>query len=122
VSDADRFQTWQRDTLAGRDDTTRMEGWEVEERGDETVFAVHADSSIWRHKSFRLHCTPGRFTYGVTVEGTGELADVSYFAGYWSAQSRWGSGSSSRATISFAGSTRSPIRRTAGTSTLSVVR
>lgn len=78
--------------LEGRDDTTTVGPWRVEEVHGETVFSLPAGSSAWSSKTYRFRCTPTRFTYDVTVEGDGHLAEVTYFGGYSSAWPRWGSG------------------------------
>jgi hypothetical protein len=79
-------------SLHGRDDTTKLVGWEVDEQTGVTTFVLHAESSLWRSKRFRFRCFPNRFTYDVEIEGDGHLAEVNYFGGYYSAQPRWGSG------------------------------
>src|SRR2546423_1922678 len=79
-------------SLTGLDDTTLIGDWEVEKRGDESIFTLCARSSIWSRKMFHFHCTTRRFSYGITVEGSGDLAEVNYFGGYCSARPRWGSG------------------------------
>jgi hypothetical protein len=78
--------------LHGRDDTTRIGSWEVEEEAGMTTFLLRTESSLWKKKQYRLRCHPNRFTYDVQVEGRGCLAEVNYFGGYYSGQPRWGSG------------------------------
>ena len=79
-------------SLQGRDDTTRIAKWERDEEPGVTTFMLRAESSLWKTKTYRFQCFPQRFTYEVEVEGQGQLAEVSYFGGYYSAQPRWGSG------------------------------
>jgi hypothetical protein len=79
-------------SLQGRDDTTRLGNWEVDEQQGVTTFVLRAESSLWRAKRYRLRCYPQRFTYDVEIEGDGQLAEVNYFGGYYSGQPRWGSG------------------------------
>jgi hypothetical protein len=78
--------------LHGRDDTTAIEPWQVEERAGETIFSRPASSSVWQRKTYRFRCRPERFLYEIEVEGSGRLAEVQYFGGYCSARPRWGSG------------------------------
>jgi hypothetical protein len=78
--------------LHGRDDSTRIESWQVEETPQEIVFQLRCSSSIWQEKIYRFRCTPQRFSYEVEVEGVGQLSEVLYFGGYYSGQIRWGSG------------------------------
>ena len=79
-------------SLHGRDDTTRIGNWEIDEKPGITTFVLHAESSLWKAKHYRFQCFPDRFTYGVEIEGEGKLAEVNYFGGYYSGQPRWGSG------------------------------
>src|SRR5215208_7197114 len=79
-------------SLQGRDDTTRIGEWEVDETPELTTFHLNADSSLWKAKQYRFRCFPNRFTYEIEIEGRGELAEVSYFGGYSSGKPRWGSG------------------------------
>src|SRR5687767_854656 len=79
-------------SLHGRDDTTRIGDWEVDEQSEVTTFLLRVESSLWKAKQYRLRCFPNRFTYEVEVEGDGQLAEVNYFGGYYSGQPRWGSG------------------------------
>ena len=79
-------------TLSGLDDTTSIGRWQIEERGDAAVCALRAGSSLWPHKAYRFRCEPDRFGYEIEVEGDGVLTDANYFGGYYSAQTRWGSG------------------------------
>ena len=78
--------------LHGRDDTTRIGGWEIDEQAEVTTFRLRAESSLWEAKWYRFRCFFHRFTYDVEVEGNGQLAEVNYFGGYYSGQPRWGSG------------------------------
>lgn len=79
-------------SLQGRDDTTKLGTWAMDEQPGVTTFVLHAQSSLWKAKRYRFRCFPRRFTYDVEVEGQGHLAEVNYFGGYYSGQPRWGSG------------------------------
>jgi hypothetical protein len=79
-------------SLRGRDDTTRIGEWEMDEQPGVTTFLLRVESSFWRAKRYRFRCFPRRFTYDVEVEGEGQLAEVNYFGGHYSGQPRWGSG------------------------------
>lgn len=79
-------------SMQGWDDTVEIKSWEIDERPDEITVSITAGSSIWKNKIYRFHCRPRRFVYEVEVEGQGELCQVDYFGGYYSAQKRWGSG------------------------------
>ena len=79
-------------SLHGRDDTTRIGDWEIDEQPGVTTFLLRVQSSLWKAKQYRFRCFPGRFTYDVEIEGDGQLAEVNYFGGYYSGQPRWGSG------------------------------
>lgn len=79
-------------TLQGRDDTVRVGIWEKRQESKATIFTLHADSSIWRGKTYRLSCFEDRLEYDIEVEGEGLLAEVNYFGGYFSGNLRWGSG------------------------------
>ena len=79
-------------SLHGRDDTTRIGKWEIEEGLDAVTFVLRADSSLWKAKRYRFRCFPNRFTYDIEIEGSGQLTEVDYFAGYYSGSLRWGSG------------------------------
>jgi hypothetical protein len=79
-------------SLTGRDDTTRIGVWQIDEQPEGTTFRLHVESSMWKAKHYRFRCFPRRFTYEIEVEGNGQLAEVNYFGGYYSGQPRWGSG------------------------------
>jgi len=79
-------------TLQGRDDTSRIGAWEVDEQPGMTTVILHAESSVWKAKRYRFQCFPHRFTYDVEIEGNGQLVEVNYFGGYFSGQLNWGSG------------------------------
>jgi hypothetical protein len=79
-------------SLHGRDDTTRIGDWEVDEQPGVTTFLLRVQSSLWKAKQYRFRCFPHRFIYDVEIEGEGQLAEVNYFGGYYSGQPRWGSG------------------------------
>ena len=79
-------------SMQGRDDTTRIGEWEIQEGPGVTTFLLRAESSLWKAKRYRFRCFPHRFTYDVEIEGDGQLAEVNYFGGYYSGQPRWGSG------------------------------
>jgi hypothetical protein len=78
--------------LDGRDDTTGIGAWEVTTAAGETVFSLHATSSVWDTKIYRVRCNARRFTYEIEVQGHGRLTEVAYFGGYASYSARWGSG------------------------------
>jgi hypothetical protein len=78
--------------LAGRDDTTCIGSWEVEEGPEAIVYSLEVASSFWDRKIYRFRCFPDRFLYEIEIEGSGELVDIHYFGGYYSGQLRWGSG------------------------------
>lgn len=78
--------------LRGRDDTTWAGAWIAEEADGSTVYTLEAKSSVWDRKVFTLKCSPRRFSYDITIEGEGRLAEVLYFGGYSSARPRFGSG------------------------------
>jgi hypothetical protein len=79
-------------SLHGRDDTTWVSSWEVEETSKEVKFQICAGSSIWQKKTYRFCCVPERFSYDIEVEGQGVLVEANYFGGFHSAELRWGSG------------------------------
>ncbi|HEU5138349.1 MAG TPA: TIM-barrel domain-containing protein, partial [Bacillales bacterium] len=79
-------------SLDGRDDTTKVGSWQVESTSDETVYTLRAESSVWEGKIYRFRCNPNRFVYETEVTGSGRLAEVNYFGGYYSTSLRWGSG------------------------------
>lgn len=78
--------------LHGRDDTVGIGKWEVAEGDDEIVLTLRARSSAWEAKQYRFRCHPHRFTYEMEIVGTGQLAEVHLFGGYYSGRLRWGSG------------------------------
>jgi hypothetical protein len=78
--------------LGGRDDTTAVEAWQVEQGAEETLVSLRASSSLWAAKTYRLRCRERRLIYEIEVEGAGQLAEVNYFGGYCSCHLRWGSG------------------------------
>jgi len=63
-------------SLHGRDDTTRIGKWEIDERPGITTLVLRAESSLWKEKRYRFRCFPDRFTYDVEIEGNGQLAEV----------------------------------------------
>src|SRR5688572_2720140 len=69
-------------SLQGRDDTTRIGDWEVDEQSEVTIFRLRVESSLWKAKHYRFRCFANRFTYDVEIEGDGQLAEVNYFGGY----------------------------------------
>ena len=79
-------------SLHGLDDTTRTDEWQVDERAGEVVCSLRADSSLWLSKTYRFRCAAQRFSYDIQVEGEGFLTFVHFFGGFYSAQTRWGSG------------------------------
>lgn len=78
--------------LDGRDDTYSTGEWVITETTNALDVSIRAESTAWRGKTYRFHCTPERFTYGITVEGEGGLAEAHYFGGYYSESLRWSSG------------------------------
>lgn len=78
--------------LNGRDDTFQTGEWNVDESDDQIIVSIEARSTAWDRKIFRFECTPERFKYSVVIQGTGQLADVHYFGGYYSESLRWGAG------------------------------
>lgn len=78
--------------LNGRDDTYEIDTWQIQEAADQVTFSSTTRSTAWANKTFYFRCTPERFTYQIEVEGTGDLAEVLYFGGYYSASVRWSSG------------------------------
>jgi hypothetical protein len=89
---ADLFVLSSIHALHGRDDTTSIGEWEIEEQKEFTTFRLGVQSSLWKGKQYRFQCFPDRFTYDMEIEGQGQLAEVNYFGGYYSGQPRWGSG------------------------------
>jgi len=79
-------------SLHGRDDTTRIGEWEVDEQLEVTIFRLRVESSLWKAKEYCFRCFENRFIYDVEIEGDSQLAEVNYFGGYYSGQPRWGSG------------------------------
>lgn len=78
--------------MKGRDETYRTGEWSVLETPDGLDVGITAESTFWQSKTYRFRCLPQRFTYDMTVEGQGALAEVDYFGGYYSEKLRWGSG------------------------------
>lgn len=78
--------------LHDRDDTLRLEPWQVAEAAGSVTLACRAHSSVWAEKTIRLRCFDTRLEYGLDVDGSARLAEVNYFGGYYSGQPRWGSG------------------------------
>jgi hypothetical protein len=78
--------------LEGRDDTVSAAMWEVQEMPDHVALLLTAQSSLWKRKTYRFRCYPERLAYDIEVEGSGHLAEVLYFGGYYSGSLRWGSG------------------------------
>ncbi|MBN2047000.1 MAG: hypothetical protein JW750_04070 [Anaerolineaceae bacterium] len=76
----------------GRDDCTRMGEWVRGEQDGAAVFTLRLESAFWQSKTVRFLCEPERFTYALEVEGKGDVSEVQYFGGYFSAIPRWGSG------------------------------
>ena len=78
--------------LHGRDDAASAGEWEVDECDGAVVVSRQATSPVWKSKTVRFRCEPSRFSHEVEVEGSGHLAEVNYFGGYYSGALRWGSG------------------------------
>jgi hypothetical protein len=79
-------------SLEGRDDTTWVGTWEVDETTSDVIIRQRAGSSLWQKKTYEFTCSPERFSYGIEVEGKGVLVEANYFGGFHSAEIRWGSG------------------------------
>jgi hypothetical protein len=79
-------------TLHGRDDTTSIETWQIEQTPERIVLSLHTTSNLWQRKTYRYICESTRLRYEIEVEGRGELTEVQYFGGYYSGQVRWGAG------------------------------
>lgn len=78
--------------LQGRDDTYKTSEWAVHETDHQFTVSISAKSTVWDTKTYTFHCTPDRFTYTITVEGQGQLAELLYFGGFYSESLRWSSG------------------------------
>lgn len=78
--------------MYGRDDTYEIGAWQADETDSQIVITVQARSTAWTAKTYTFRCLPERFTYGIRVEGSGQLADVLYFGGHFSESLRWGAG------------------------------
>ncbi|MFW5983446.1 MAG: hypothetical protein ACOCQ4_03010, partial [bacterium] len=76
----------------GSDDTVKIFSWEFAEKDQEIICTLNVESSIWKEKKYRFRCLEDRFLYDIEVHGQGDLLDVNYFGGYYSANVRWGSG------------------------------
>jgi hypothetical protein len=89
---ADLFVLSSVHSLTGRDDTTAIGQWQVNEGLNEIVFTLETSSSTWESKTIRFRCLPRRFRYEMEVSGTGQIVEADYFGGFYSGQIRWGSG------------------------------
>jgi hypothetical protein len=78
--------------LHDRDDSPERSSWVVDEGEEEVCLTTSVRSSLWSKKTYRLRCLPQRLVYEIEVEGRGQLWEVDYFGGYYSGQTRWGSG------------------------------
>jgi hypothetical protein len=59
---ADLFVLSSIHSLHGRDDTTRIGEWEIEEQKEVTTIRLRVQSSLWKAKQYRFQCFPERFT------------------------------------------------------------
>jgi hypothetical protein len=78
--------------MNGRDETYETGEWNISEVEGGYLASISAKSTAWESKTYSFRCAPERFTYQIEVVGTGELADVLYFGGYYSESTRWSSG------------------------------
>jgi hypothetical protein len=92
VKIADLFFLSSVNTAAGKDDTTRIFSWRVEETLNQIVFSMDVLSSVWQKKVYRFRCFPEHFLYEIEVQGSGDICAVNYFGCYSSAQTHWRSG------------------------------
>ena len=78
-------------TMSGRDVTSRVSPWSLEQVEDgRIVLSAQADSLIWKGKTLRLTLKEDRIIYQMTVEGEGSLADAELLSGYYTgANQRW---------------------------------
>ena len=70
-------------TMTGRDVSSCLSAWTVEEKPGEVWLTARADSLIWREKTVRLRLMEDRIMYQVTVAGEGTLTDVELLSGYY---------------------------------------
>jgi hypothetical protein len=89
---ADLFTLSSVHPLHDRDDTYQVGKWASRETPDGLELTLLTRSTAWQSKTFRVFCTPERFTYGIEIEGDGLLAEVNYLGGYSSESLRWGTG------------------------------
>lgn len=81
---AELFLLSSANTMSGRDVTSHISDWQVTETADGALLlTAEADSMIWQRKTVRLLCREDRMTYGMTVEGNGDLADVELLHGWY---------------------------------------
>lgn len=79
-------------STTARDDTYEIGSWSAVESEHMIVASIECKSTAWESKIIAFHCRPTRFTYDITVSGSGALADVEYFGGWFSESLRWGAG------------------------------
>lgn len=77
-------------TLQGRDVTSCVSEWKAEETEQGIVLSAQADSLIWKNKTITLLLQEDRILYGMSVEGSGAIADAELLSGYYTgANLRW---------------------------------
>lgn len=80
------------DTLGALDDTTSLSELKETATAEGATFELEATSSVWKRKTYRIHCSKAQIRFETHVEGEGDLTDVRYFGGNYSGQPRWGTG------------------------------
>lgn len=76
---------------AGRDVSTRMEPWQVEEIPGGYALKTTADSSVWQQKNICLTLLEDRISQEAEVQGQGSIFDVELLSGYYTGSNRrWG--------------------------------
>src|SRR5690606_7899441 len=80
------------DTLVALDDTTSLSELKETATAEGATFELEATSSVWKRKTYRIHCSKAQIRFETHVEGEGDLTDVRYFGGNYSGQPRWGTG------------------------------
>lgn len=77
-------------TLGGRDVSSRLTPWDIQETENGVCLSAQADSLIWQGKTIRLTLMEDRMVYGMDVTGEGTLGDVELLSGYYTgANLRW---------------------------------
>lgn len=78
--------------INGRDDTIQSGQWTQTQENSETTFTLETHSTAWARKIYRFRCSAHDLRYDIEVHGSGRVAEIDYFGGYYSGQVRWGSG------------------------------